>query len=99
MARLNSTEKLMQAAARKEELFNAKVFEMMLDFFKDFKYLKNDNNYDIIMYLYCRNHKNETFNCIAQNLCLSLSNLEERRKDYQKMFAYFYKKLKTPEKF
>lgn len=86
MARLNKTEKLIQQTAKSGEPSDVKLYGIFLDFFKRLKYYNKDENIDIITYLYTVNHEGKTFLCIAKKLHISLSKLEKRRKQFQKVF-------------
>ena len=97
MATLNKMEKLIQRAAKGGDLFEAKVFAEMLDFFEILDYLENDNHRKIVDYLYRGDHKGKTFDYIARSFNRSVSTLEDDRKYYQKTFICIYDKLKQQE--
>ena len=94
MATLNKTEKLIRNAATGNNPFEAKVFNYLLEFYEALDYSINDNMHrKLIIYLYSGNHKGETFDNIARSFNRSVSTLEDNRRESQKMFLYFHKKL------
>lgn len=98
MAQLNTTEKLIRKAAAGGDHLGEKVFKALVDFYVNLDFLMNDNmHHELIYYLYCGNHKRKTFDTIARDFNRSVSTLEENRRSYQKMFLFFYDKLKAEE--
>lgn len=95
MARLNNTEKLIQHAAKRLTPFESKLFDKLTDFFDSLDFLYGSNDIEVIIALYCKNHGTTPFEIIAGELGTSVSRLESKRKDYQKMFLYFGNKLKA----
>lgn len=89
MAVLNKKEKIILNAAQSNDLFLHGVFENLLSFYKALSHYLGSVDYDVLVYLYCRNHKKQTFQCIADNLHISVSCLEEKRAKIVEMFFYF----------
>lgn len=92
MARLNKTEKLMQRAARDTYSIAAQAFERLVAFYADLDYLYGGNDLEIIKTLYCTKHT-MPFEVIAGYLGTSVSRLEDKRKDFQKIFLRHYEQL------
>lgn len=97
MARLNDMEKLIERAAKKLTPFEAKVYDKLLAFYRDSDFLHGSNDAQIINELYATDHGDAPFELLAQELGTSVSRLEDRRREYQKMFWYYYEQLKQAE--
>ena len=89
MAVLNAKEKIIRNAAQSDDPFLHGVFERLLSFYKDLSHYQDYDDTEIIIYLYCGNHKGQTYQRIAKILNIGTSTLEDRRKKIVKMFFYF----------
>ena len=97
MARLNETEKLIQHAAKRLTPLDAQAFDKLIEFYDDLNYLHGGNDLEVINILYCTDHNVIPFEIIAGNLGTSVSRLEHKRKDFQKIFLRHYEQLKRQE--
>lgn len=98
MARLNETEKLIQRAALRLTVIEAQAFDKLIEFFDDHNYLYGGNDLEIIYTLYCTKHTSP-FEVLAGALGTSVSRLEKKRKNFQKIFLRHYEQLisKNPD--
>lgn len=94
MARLNKTEKLIQHAAMRLTAIEAQAFDKLIEFFDDLNYLHGGNDLEIIKTLYCTKHTSP-FEVLAGYLGTSVSRLEKKRKNFQKIFLRHYEQLIT----
>lgn len=92
MAILNTKEKLICRAAKKDDAYLYAVYKRFYLHFQA-ESETEPNMYDdchYINFLYCTDHKKHSFNNIANTIFhISLSALEDRRKRYINIF-YFY---------
>lgn len=83
----------MQRAAMGISSIEAQAFDRLVAFYDDLNYLYGGNDLEIIKTLYCTKHT-MPFEVIAGYLGTSLSRLENKRRDFQKIFLRHYEQLK-----
>lgn len=86
----------MQHAAMDTSSIEAQAFERLIAFYDDLNFLYGGNDLEIIKTLYCTKHT-MPFEVIAGYLGTSVSRLEDKRRDFQKIFLRHYEQLNKQE--